>query len=279
MNAIYQQEYTVQIGQEHLVLGQLSNLRVWDTGRHCNATYELHMILRGSCQVEVKDQLLTLTEPQALLIAPGQYHHPKTFSADFERLFVYFTPSKGTLRLSLRKNIPMYQVFTVTPEILQICHSIAKESIAGKEHRKDMIQALLTQLILHTDRLLQLTKVSLSDTDTYAEDSRISQIDNFFEDNFHCHAGRAQLAKQLHLSERQLLRLLQDIYGMGYQEKLINARMDHAAWLLRTTKQPISEISGRVGYASETAFFRVFKAYFHMTPQQYRTQFQQSNTI
>ena len=276
---IYQKEYTIPIGRDSLILGQISNLHVWDTGRHCNAAYELHIILRGNCRLEVEDQLLTLKDTQAILIAPGQYHHPKTTSVDFERLFVHFTPSKGTLRTALRKHIPVQKAFPVTPDILQICRSIARESTAGNEHQQEMIQALLTQLMLHTDRLLQLTKTPSTGTDPHKEDSRISQIDNFFEDNFHCHAGRARLAKQLHLSERQLLRLLQETYGMGYQEKLINARMDHASWLLRTTEQPVAEISSRVGYASETAFFRVFKDYYQMTPQQYRTQFQQNETI
>ena len=96
------------------------------------------------------------------------------------------------------------------------------------------------------------------------------KIDNFFERNFPEKNGRAVLAEQLHLSKRQLDRILNAQYGMGFQEKLIQTRMDHAALLLRTTEQTVQDIIGAVGYNSVTAFYKAFRDAFSMTPQQYR---------
>ena len=42
----------------------------WQVDRHSNAEYEMHIILRGTGQVDVKDQHYTLTKGQAILIPP-----------------------------------------------------------------------------------------------------------------------------------------------------------------------------------------------------------------
>ena len=85
--------------------------------------------------------------------------------------------------------------------------------------------------------------------------------------------GAEKLAEQLHLSRRQLARVLQQTYGMGFREKLIRTRMDHASWLLRNTQLPVSHIVMKVGYASEAAFFQAFHSRFGTTPRQYRTRY------
>ena len=55
-----------------------------------------------------------------------------------------------------------------------------------------------------------------------------------------------------------------------FREKLKSARMDFAAWLLKTTDFSVSEIGRRSGYESETAFLRTFKDYYGVTPTNYR---------
>lgn len=265
--------YSIRLGSETLVLGQFSNQYTWTTGRHCNAEYELHIILQGCCSLEVEDQQLILAQNQAVLIPPGQYHHPKSVGKDFERFSLPFTVADGSLLRVLQTGIPSCKVFSVTPEVLRICRNVAYESTAANVHRQEMLTALLTQLLIHIERLLQLPRHNDKEACARKEASAVGQIDNFFERNFAGHAGRSELARQLHLSERQLLRVLQKSYGMGFQEKLIHTRMDHASWLLRTTEYTVTEIAGRVGYASEAAFFQVFKSHFQMTPQQYRNRF------
>jgi len=266
--------YHIQLGNETLILNQICKQETWQTGRHCNAEYELHILLRGSCQLEVETKQLTLCENQGILIAPGQYHHPKVLETDFTRFSLSFSAPAGQLLTALRKNIPVCRVFSVSPDICHICHNISYEYTAANIHKQEMLQSLLTQLFIQTERLLQLQNSSVSNISSGKEKTLVGQIDNFFEQNFANHAGKAALAKELHMSERQLLRILQKLYGMGFQEKLVYARMDYASWLLRTTKRTITDIAGTVGYSSEGAFFQAFKSHFQMTPQQYRLQFE-----
>ena len=57
----------------------------WDTSRHCNAEYELHIILKGRIPIEVNETHLLLEAPQGILIAPGQYHVPSKTKEALER--------------------------------------------------------------------------------------------------------------------------------------------------------------------------------------------------
>jgi transcriptional regulator GlxA family with amidase domain len=57
---------------------------------------------------------------------------------------------------------------------------------------------------------------------------------------------------------------------MNFSEKKHRARMDRAAWLLRTTDYSISKICEEVGYISENSFFKAFKKLYSTTPAKYR---------
>lgn len=80
------------------------------------------------------------------------------------------------------------------------------------------------------------------------------------------------LAAQLHLSRSQVGRVLKKLYGMTFREKLIRARMDQAAWLLRHTDRTVGEIAGEVGDLSESRFYQMFRSRFGMTPESYRSE-------
>lgn len=266
--------YEIALGGQTLIVRASDKLHcnkyTWKSKRHCNGEFELHMILKGACRVVVEDQFVSLKEKQAILIAPGQYHQPTTEAGEFERFSVSFSLPEGALLACVREKVPTFCLFDVDLELERICRSAFYESAAGNQFQREMMQALLTQLIICVERRLHLAQTPPDSLPTAVEDSRVDQIDTFFEQHFADHAGRATLAKLLHLSERQLVRVLRATYGMGFQEKLISTRMDHAAWLLRTTDQKIGEIAANVGYTSEAAFYQVFRKHFQMTPERYR---------
>ena len=122
-------------------------------------------------------------------------------------------------------------------------------------------------------RLLELGGDTPERAPAVREDDRASRINRFIEDHLSEDTGIDQLAAHMHLSRRQMVRVVREIYGIGFREKLLYARMDRASWLLRTTTDTISRIVETVGYQSQTAFQRAFREHFGMTPTQYRRQF------
>jgi two-component system response regulator YesN len=59
---------------------------------------------------------------------------------------------------------------------------------------------------------------------------------------------------------------------MKYVDYLNGLRIDAAKTLLQTTDRRAATISRLVGYDNEKYFYRVFKKFTNLTPEQYRKQ-------
>lgn len=55
-----------------------------------------------------------------------------------------------------------------------------------------------------------------------------------------------------------------------FSDYLLRIRMKEAARLLQETDQPVSDISRQVGYMASNSFTRSFRAFFSVTPKDYR---------
>lgn len=273
--------FELKLGPNRLLLRQSENMHLnrhcWRNNRHNNADYELHIILKGCCLLDVEDHQYPLQEGQAVLIAPGQYHRPQTLPGEFDFYSLSFSLSAGPLYEALRHHIPSCRIFLITSDMASICRNLFFEMGAGNPFRQEILQTMQTQLLLYTFRQLDLVGKPAAAPHTTSGKERTDLIDDFFEHHLADRAGAETLANRMHLSRRQLARVLQEYYGMGFQQKLIQTRMDQAAWLLRSSKKRVGEIAGTVGYTSEAAFYQVFRNHFHMTPQQYRALFLKQN--
>ena len=249
----------------------------WNTARHCNANYELHIILKGSCKLDVTSKVHPLEAGQAIIIAPGEYHMPHVTSEEFLRLSIPFSLSEHHLAKALRQSIPTSKVFGLTEPLIQLSHLILGELTGEHPFSEDLLPALLTNLMISLFRELSVCDSTGNSTAKAPADWRTDVIDTFFEDNMACYGTEEQLAAALHLSKRQLARVLLEHYDMNFRQKLLVTRMDHAGWLLRTTNKSIGEICSIVGYNSETTFFKNFKNHYDVTPLQYRKQHQSTD--
>jgi len=250
----------------------------WDCKRHNNAEFELHFILRGSCSLDVENTAHTLNALDTILIAPGQYHLPTPQPGEFERFSLSFSLSEGALSSRLGEMVPCCKIYSITPEIYGVCQEVFRECSVKTPYHHEMLHALLTKLIIDAFRRLHIVSGEASPKKQTAQ-FYTGKIDNFFETHWEGNLGAEDLAAQLHISRRQLARILQQQYGMGFREKLLRTRMDRAAWLLRNSNKPVSVIAYEVGYASESAFYISFRENFAQTPAQYReAQLQQAGT-
>lgn len=79
-----------------------------------------------------------------------------------------------------------------------------------------------------------------------------------------------KLAAQLQLSTKQAARLVKKQYGMSFEQRLTQTKLDLAVRLLTMTNLPVSEIAKTVGYSSVQYFSRRFKEKFDLSPAEYR---------
>ena len=268
---MYKQDFSVALDGGRITFlltdAQLNELQQWNAKRHCHADYELHLILRGSCTVHVESHEYILQAGNALLIAPGQYHHPLQTSGELQRLCLCFSVSQGELAQAMAQAAGPCAVLSM--DFRNTAAGILREFSSPGPFRNTLLHGYLEQLLVF---LLRALKIAPRDTVPALEnDWRSGVIDEYFESHL-TDGSEAELAKCLHLSTRQLSRVLQRDYGMSFLQKRTAARMDYAGFLLRTTTQSISQICTNVGYQSEAVFYRNFKSRFGLSPQQYRKQ-------
>lgn len=259
------------LGSIHLELYAPSNRtayrHIWNTERHCHADYELHMILQGSCSVDVEGTVFTLHAGQGIFILPDKFHKPLSHSSDLDRLVIDLFPTSGCLVSD--PDVPCV-VLDLPPATAFLANQLLDEDTAPGSFHQKMVHCLLTQLAIH---LLRLLGTADAETDTAVNsDLRVDIIDSFFVNHLSEHVTKLDLCSNLHLSPRQLHRFLEKRYGMSFREKLISTRMTHAGWLLRSTEQSVPEIAHQAGYSSVPAFTRSFVRFHGKTPQQFREQ-------
>ena len=241
----------------------------WDTYRHCNAEYELHILLDGSMSVEIEGNNVLFEKGEGIVIPPGRYHAPIANQSEIEHFAVSFIVTGGKLALELSEKIHHYKHFNISEQMAKICPEIYSEYENAGLYCNEKIKALLSDLMISVLRILDLDKQNAT-TFFSTEPERAEIIDSFFGLQLECIKGEKQLAEQLHVSERQLSRIIQQLYNMSFRQKMMQTRMERSAWLLKTTSKKINEIAQDVGYNSDAAFYLAFKKYFGTTPQQYR---------
>ena len=239
----------------------------WNVMRHCNAQYELHIALSGNCVIDVDKDFFALSPGKALLISPGQYHSTREVSDDYEHYVLSFLVNSplGVAPCTIIE-LPSFDVLLCE----KIVSELKNKNMFWRQRENHMHQMLLCDVL----GCLGIEE-STSSVDTEKSDKRFSYIDNFFEQNLSKNSTEEHLCRQLNLSRRQLNRVLNVHYQMGFREKMHRARLDRAEYLLRTTDTKISKICEQVGYTSETSFFKAFKGQYGISPGAYRKRYNQ----
>ena len=150
------------------------------------------------------------------------------------------------------------------------CHFILDEALNPRAGAAAMISRLLDVIFVQllrtwaTDGSVGLGWLS------GAIDTRINPAMSAM----HADPGRAwtvqDLAKLSNLSRSAFADRFQRVVGQTPLSYLTSWRLDRAAELLRHSRMPISDIANRVGYSSDAAFSRAFRARYEMPPLQWR---------
>lgn len=119
---------------------------------------------------------------------------------------------------------------------------------------------LFAHLLDETDRL----------TIGMKEQQAVLRVLQYIESNY-ADCSLNQVASMLHCDVTWLSREIRRRTGKTYTELLQERRLAQAAWLLRNTRQKISDIAVSVGYENVSYFHRIFAKQFGTSPKHYRS--------
>lgn len=79
-----------------------------------------------------------------------------------------------------------------------------------------------------------------------------------------------KMAEEVFLSNSRLQHLYAETFGVSIKRDILHARIQYACTLLRSTDQPIDQISAMCGFENTNYFFRKFKEIVGVTPRTYQ---------
>ena len=121
---------------------------------------------------------------------------------------------------------------------------------------------LFLHLMHHTDRIY-------SGAGSYSQ-QLIFQVLRYIDENYR-NGELTELAAIMGYEVPWLSRTIKRLLGHTYKELLQIKRLNQAAFLLQSTRLPITDICAAVGYDNTSYFHRIFREYYHMSPKEYRT--------
>ncbi len=257
---------------------------------HSHPYCEVIMCVSGRFSIDLLDGHSILMESGDLCVIPsGCIHCTCMADPNPEKLAVRFTyrQIKGDSSLyalfdstftALDAPLHIRNVQTLSDLLLTIRRELAEKQPASRE----LVQALLQQFYIGVLRLLcRRDKVAEAHLPPREDDrnSRYYTIEIWFAEHYADPVTESDMADRLGLSKRQLSRVLRDIYGMSFREKMIEIRLHNAVKLLTQTDTPVEKIASQIGYTTPSGFFTAFRKRYGMSASAYRKQYALSRLL
>ena len=249
--------------------------------QHRHPGFELHYVSEGKSRVTCENAAFTLDAGMALIVPPGAYHDLADVEKDTSRLSISFDIHKPDASKEKNKGKIFAQAFcraepvfadlqdTEAREILQKIERMLSGSMDGP-YSRDKLLVLCSGLLLEIADIVTAEQTQQL-RETVADIPDVAfRIDGFLGRNFMCNNAMPRMAEKLHISTRQLHRMIRKNYDTNYRQKLCETRIKIAMDMLSNTTMPIYRIGEILGYSSSSNFSLFVKRHTGKTPSQIR---------
>ena len=249
----------------------------WNT-HHISSDYELHILLEGIAKFRANGRERTLCARQGVLIPPDTPHIGASIAEWFDHFYVHFDVEGEKLRETLRNAVTDCIVFPLKEDIVRLAQELVSGIESMEPYAQEILYAQMQQIVLLALRHANIVlKTDASGQKKNEKQEWRNLVEEFFLDGMPFGTEKKHLAKLLRLSERQTLRFLQDNYGMTFDEKLRQFRMERSGWQLRETDHSVQVIAEKLRFKSLSSFYKAFQKWYGMTPGEYRERSRQEN--
>jgi len=208
---------------------------------HKHRYAEVHLICGGNATYNISnnenDTVHSTVDGNLFLIPAGIYHN-----------CIHKDQSASRTAFQIECDIDTFSAHKVDENIVQEFFKEIKKCGKSGDHTK-----LSAYIVLFFSNFLN-SAVSVRSITDYGY-----LVNEFFSDKYGEDLRLPDLAKSLHLSERQTERLMIEHTGHTFKQELLSLRMKIANRLLNKSEMPLSEIAQYVGYHSYAGYWKAMK--------------------
>ena len=248
---------------------------------HYDENLIIEYMRKGEVSKRIEGNIYTIGEGDLIITVPSELHVPiKTEECYVERLSLHVSESLlcafGGDRtvffdaiVGKQKGVGNLIVAEFVKEqgmdiLLNQCLEYAKE---GTLEAQVLMNCKVVELL---SKLVNLAQTgSQDDTPTPSSNKNVNEMIDYINRHYTEDVTLDILAARFHFSKYYISHLFRDYVGVSPYEDLITRRLYLFNDLVRQ-KQPIREACLAVGFNNYSNFFRLYKKFFGITPQQFK---------
>ena len=231
-------------------------------GPHCNNSYEILFVLKGSVRFDLEGERITLKENSAIVLAPMLYQIVSGNDDAYHRGLFFFQPSAipEDIREAFLQRVGKRYAFS-SPEMTQLFRKYVAAEESGDPRfnaLKDALFTVITHNIAFDDTI---SKNEIISTKT----AKLRQVIDYLDKNITSEIRIGHIADRLHISQSAVYRMFKEEMRISLKQYILQKKMIYAETLLRQGASP-GEAALACGYRNYASFYKVFVKVTGKTP-------------
>lgn len=249
---------------------------------HIHKAMEFAYVTEGTLEIGCGQELFHMETGDFALVFPEVIHHYQVFSPEGGRaVYLQALPAMAcgfqqTLKQYCPKN-PVVPGASLHPDVSYAMNSLLREFDQQRQERKKegfqpdgTVGQAFVQIILA--RCLPF--LELEERSSLGRGDIVYQAVTYLAAHFTEPVSLTSMAKELGFSPYALSRVFSGVFHRNFNQYLNGIRLDYACGLLQDSDLSITEVFGEAGFESQCTFNRVFRERYHMSPREYRKEYQ-----
>ncbi|MBR3837785.1 MAG: AraC family transcriptional regulator [Clostridia bacterium] len=241
---------------------------------HTHTAFEVYFLKKGSMRISVSEEERFLKEGEVFIIFPQTEHFVLETSRDVEKFNLRFL-LHNVNRSQFERGGLLYETGEAVRKELFFCiegisSNIRVQTPMNAYRVKSYLGVLISHLLQGIFPELEGLKPGGGETGRNARLEQSIVMDDFFLKYYDTHITLETLAEHLHYSKTHANRLLKQIWGMSFSEKLNQTRLQAAKKQLTESEASLEQIARLCGYSTLRGFELFFKKQTGMLPSKYR---------
>ena len=237
-----------------------------------------HMVRRGRCMFEAKEQKIELASGDFAFVSAGVDHHVTALSGDTQDSlllcgFCTFSTEQDNL---LMRDMPDFKI--LSNETLQSYTWLRRtlEHLSA-EYMSDEPSVEITINKLTEILIIQLLRSEFGEQKEVGivaamRNKKLATALTAIHDNLSMPWTIETAANEASMSRSGFARIFTDTMQISFYEYITHIRIKRAKSLLKASQLSVAEIGQQVGYQSDLSFVKVFKKFTGTTPRSFRHQ-------
>lgn len=242
---------------------------------HRNKHIELHYVAKGSFKLKVNQTIVNLNAGDICIINPHCYHSD-IIPPNKEELELYIVGINEEALESIKAEISAYPIFNNS---FKIKTNISEYVIMRQvESAHFVIESLVANIksfkfdqtnIKYLDNLFAHEYEFFEEVETSRNTMLFEELRSFIHRNFKM-VTLEDLEFYFNFSKDHISRIIKSESGLTFSKYSQKVKLDNAITLLINSDLSIKSVMEEVGYKNESHFYKLFKTYTGINPNDYR---------